>query len=499
MERAAELRLFELTGQGRRAHEGKDVEITGLTSDSREVRPGFLFAALDGRRARGAEFIPEALRNGAAAILAPPGTGLDDAAPTAACLITDDNPRRRFAEMAARYFARQPRTIAAVTGTNGKTSTATFLRELWQGRGHKAASLGSLGVEGDGPISAAALTTPDPVTLHHTLAALADAGVAHCALEASSHGLDQYRLEGVRLTAAAFLNLTRDHLDYHRDLESYLAAKARLFDDVMAPGSHAVLNADSPHYEYIAEICRTRSHTIIGFGGTAGEIRLLSRTDENFGQRIALELFGKVYDLSISLPGEFQVQNMMAAAGLAIATGMTGDEVAAGLPLLTGVRGRLELVARMPGGAPIYIDYAHTPDALEAALVALRPHIRGRLIVLFGCGGDRDTGKRPQMGEIAARLADRVFVSDDNPRSEDPAAIRREIIATCRGAVEIDGRGEAIAAAIAELRDDDLLLIAGKGHEQGQSIAGRMIPFNDGEVARQAVLAQSRAPSRISS
>ena len=475
------------------------MKITGLTSDSREVRPGFLFAALDGSRARGAEFIPEALRKGAAAILAPPGTDLGDVAPAAAYLISDDNPRRRFADMAARFFAHQPRTIAAVTGTNGKTSTATFIRELWRGRGHKAASLGSLGVEGDGPISAAALTTPDPVTLHHTLAALADAGVAHCALEASSHGLDQYRLDGVRLTAAAFLNLTRDHLDYHRDLDSYLAAKARLFDEVMAPGSHAVLNADSPHYQHIADICRTRSHNIIRFGGTAGEIRLLSRSDENFGQRIKLELLGKTYDLSISLPGAFQVHNMMAAAGLAIATGMTEDEVAAGLPLLSGVRGRLELAARLPGGAPIYVDYAHTPDALEAALLALRPNIRGRLILLFGCGGDRDTGKRPQMGKIAARLADRVYVSDDNPRTEDPAAIRRDIIATCPGAVEIDGRGEAIAAAIAEVRDDDLLLIAGKGHEQGQSISGRTIPFDDGEVARRAVLAQAPTPSRISS
>ncbi|MFP6777426.1 MAG: UDP-N-acetylmuramoyl-L-alanyl-D-glutamate--2,6-diaminopimelate ligase [Alphaproteobacteria bacterium] len=498
MERAADLRLFELAGIGRRAHEGKNVEITGLTSDSREVRPGFLFAALDGSRTRGAEFIPEALRNGAGAILAPPGICLDDVPTNAAYLISDANPRRRFAEMAARFFARQPRTIAAITGTNGKTSTATFLRELWRVCGRKAASLGSLGVEGDGPISAVTLTTPEPVTLHHTLAVLADAGVEHCALEASSHGLDQYRLNGVRLKAAAFLNLTRDHLDYHHDSESYLAAKARLFDDVMAPGSHAVLNSDSQHYQYIADICRTRSHTIIRFGGTADEIRLVSRTDKNFGQRIKLELFGKVYDLSISLPGDFQVQNIMAAAGLAIATGMTEDEVAAGLPLLTGVRGRLELIARTPGGAPIYVDYAHTPDALEAALLAMRPHIRGRLILLFGCGGDRDTGKRPQMGEIAARLADRVFVSDDNPRTEDPAAIRRVIIAACPGAVEFGGRGEAIAAAIAELRDDDLLLIAGKGHEQGQSIAGQMTPFDDGEVARRAVLAQSHMLSQIS-
>ena len=487
--------LFELTEESRRGHEGKDVEITGLTADSRDVRPGFLFAAFDGSRARGADFIPEALQNGAAAILAPPGTGLGDRAPSAARFILDDNPRRRFAEMAARFFERQPRTIAAVTGTNGKTSTVTFLRELWRGSGLKAASLGSLGTECDGPTSSIALTTPDPVVLHQTLAALADADVGHCAIEASSHGLDQYRLHGVHLAAAAFLNLTRDHLDYHRDLDSYMAAKARLFGDILAPGGHAVLNGESPDSERIAEICRARGHNILRFGGVDGDIRLSSRRDQDFGQRITLELLGKTYDLLISLPGEFQIQNMMAAAGLAIATGMSADDVAAGLPRLGGVRGRLELVSRLANGAPVYVDYAHTPDALAAALNALRPNTSGRLILLFGCGGDRDAGKRPQMGEIAAALADMVFVSDDNPRYEDPASIRREIIAACPDAVEISGRGEAIAAAIAELRENDLLLIAGKGHEQGQSIAERTIPFDDGDVARHAVMAHSRMPS----
>ena len=490
MERAAILRLFELLGEGREAHEGEDVEITGLTADSRDVRPGFLFAALEGSRARGADFIPEALGNGAAAILARPGTAFGAAAPDPACLITDDTPRRRLAEMAARFFAQQPRTIAAVTGTNGKTSTATFLRELWRGRGKKAASFGSLGVEGDGPASTVAMTTPDPVTLHRTLAALADAGVAHCALEASSHGLDQFRLDGVRITAAAFLNLTRDHLDYHPDLESYLAAKMRLFGEIMAPGSHAVLNTESPHCQHIADVCRARGHTILQFGGAGADIALVSRRDENFGQRIELQILGKTYDLLIPLPGAFQIENMMAAAGLAIATGMQEEDVAAGLPHLTEVHGRLEQVSRLDNGAPIYVDYAHTPDALEAALTALRPHITGRLILLFGCGGDRDTGKRPEMGAIAARLADQVFVSDDNPRNEDPAAIRSNIIAACPRAVEIAGRGEAIAAAIGELRKNDVLLIAGKGHEQGQIIAEQVIPFDDGDVARRIVMAR---------
>ena len=495
MERAANLRLFELTEEGREAHEGKNVEITGLTSDSRDVRPGFLFAALDGSRARGADFIPEALKNGAAAILAPPGTGLGDTAPGTATLISDANPRRRFAEMAARFFERQPHSIAAVTGTNGKSSTVTFIRELWRGGGAKAASLGTLGVEGDGPALDASLTTPDPVLLHRTLARLAEDGVTRCALEASSHGLDQYRLDGVRVSAAAFLNLTRDHLDYHGDLETYLAAKARLFGDIMAPGGHAVLNAESPYYQNLADICRARNHRILSFGGGEADIRLISRRDENFGQRIELELLGNAYKLFIPLPGAFQIQNMMAAAGLAIATGMAEDAVAAGLARLAGVRGRLELVSRLDNGAPVYVDYAHTPDALEAALTALRPNIAGRLILLFGCGGDRDTGKRPQMGEIASRLADMVFVSDDNPRYEDPASIRREIVAACPDAIEISGRGEAIAAAVAELRQDDLLLIAGKGHEQGQSIAERMIPFDDGEMARRAVMAHARSRS----
>ena len=503
MGRAANLRLFELTEESQPAHEGKDVEINGLTSDSRDVRPGYLFAALDGSRARGADFIPEALRRGAAAVLAPTGITLATAAPNAAAnaatLITDDIPRRRFAEMAAHFFARQPRTIAAITGTNGKTSTATFLRELWRGAGRRASSLGSLGVEGDGPVSAAALTTPDPVALHRTLAALAEADVAHCALEASSHGLDQYRLDGVRLVAAAFLNLTRDHLDYHRDLESYFAAKTRLFSDVMAPGGDAILNRESPYGRRLADICRARGHRVLWFGaggdGDKCDIRLVARADEDFGQRITLDLLGKTYELILSLRGAFQVSNLMAAAGLAIATGMSADEIAAGLPMLTGVRGRLELVSRLANGAPIFVDYAHTPDALSAALNALRPSSSGRLIVMFGCGGDRDAGKRPLMGEVAADLADVVFVSDDNPRNEDPATIRREILAACPDAIEIDGRGEAIAAAIAEMRQDDVLLIAGKGHEQGQIIGERTIPFDDGETARRAVMAQSRVSS----
>ncbi|MBT3927468.1 MAG: UDP-N-acetylmuramoyl-L-alanyl-D-glutamate--2,6-diaminopimelate ligase [Rhodospirillaceae bacterium] len=491
MERAATLHLFELTGESRAAHEGKDVDITGLTSDSRDVRPGYLFAALDGSRARGADFIPEALRLGATAVLAPPGTAFDGAAPNAAQLVTDDNPRRRFAEMAARFFLHQPRTIAAVTGTNGKTSTVTFLRELWRSSGRRAASLGGLGVEGDGPLSSAALTTPDPVNLHQTLAALAEAEVAHCAMEASSHGLDQYRLDGVRLAAAAFLNLTRDHLDYHRDLETYFTAKARLFAEVMQPGGDAVLNADSPYRSRIEEICRNRNHRVLLFGESEGDVRLVARSDEDLGQRIKLELLGQPYDLLISLPGAFQAYNLMAAAGLALATGMSPDEIAAGLPQLTGVRGRLELAARLENGAPIFVDYAHTPDALEAALRGLRPNVGGRLIVLFGCGGDRDAGKRPQMGGIASDLADVVYVSDDNPRYEDPASIRSEILGACPDAIEIGGRGEAIAAAIAEMQEDDLLLIAGKGHEQGQSIKERMIPFDDGETVRRVVMAQS--------
>jgi len=492
MERVAALHLFELAEDCRSADEGKEVEITGLTADSRQVGQGYLFAALDGSCARGTDFIPEALKNGAAAILAPPGTEIGAETPSNAILITDENPRRRFAEMAARFFFRQPKTIAAVTGTNGKTSTATFLRELWRGNGNKAASLGSLGVEGDGPISAASLTTPDPVTLHHTLMALAEAEVEHCVLEASSHGLNQYRLDGVQVSASAFLNLTRDHLDYHGDDESYFAAKERLFTDVMAPGGAAVLNAEASQFIRLKNVCRARGHRILTFAEAGSDIHLHSRKDEEFGQRIGLKLLGKNYDLFIPLPGAFQVENMMAAAGLAIATGMAEDTVADGLPRLSSVRGRLELAARAPGGAPVYVDYAHTPDALAAALAGLRPQVEERLIVLFGCGGNRDVGKRPQMGEIAAEIADLVFITDDNPRKEDPASIRREIMAACPDAIELADRNEAIVAAIAELRDGDVLLIAGKGHEQGQIFSEHTIPFDDGEVARRAIIARSR-------
>jgi len=495
MERAATLHLFELIGDCRRTHEEKKVEITGLTEDSREVGPGYLFAALEGSRARGTNFIPDALKNGAAAILAPPGSELGTEAPPQTILITDETPRRRFAQMAARFFPGQPRTVAAVTGTNGKSSTATFLRELWRGAGNKAASIGSLGVEGDGPVSATSLTTPDPVTLHRHLMALAEAGIEHCVLEASSHGLDQYRLDGVRVSAAAFLNLTHDHLDYHGNNEAYLAAKERLFSDVMVPGSVAVLNAAAHESLRIEEMCRARGHSILTFAGANSDIRLHSRQNENFGQRISIDLLGKRYDLFIPLPGAFQIQNMMAASGLAIATGMAEDMVAHGLTRLSGVRGRLELVARAPNGALIFVDYAHTPDALAAALTGLRPYITGRLIVLFGCGGDRDASKRPQMGSAATDLADLVFVSDDNPRNEDPAAIRRDIMAACPSAIEIGGRGEAIAAAVSELRDGDVLLIAGKGHERVQVVAEQTVPFDDGEVARRAVTARSRCPA----
>ena len=492
MEGAAILHLFKLAEDCRQSHEGKEVDITGLTADSRQVGQGNLFAALDGSLVRGADFIPEALKNGAAAILAPPGVELGTEAPPDTILITDDNPRRRFAEMAARFFSRQPKTIAAVTGTNGKTSTAVFLRELWRSKGNKAASLGSLGVGGDGPISAASLTTPDPVTLHRTLLTLAEAEVEHCVIEASSHGLDQCRLDGVRVSASAFLNLTRDHLDYHGDDESYFAAKERLFSDVMKPGGTAVLNAKAPTFTRLKEVCKAHRHNILTFAGAKSDIRLQSRQDEGFGQRITLDLLGKSYDLFIPLPGAFQIENMMAAAGLAIATGITEDTVASGLPRLSGVRGRLELAARLPGGAPIYVDYAHTPDALAAALAGLRPYVTGRLIVLFGCGGNRDAGKRPRMGEIAADLSDLVFVTDDNPRDEDPASIRREIIVACPEAIEIACRSEAIAKAIDELHDNDVLLIAGKGHEQEQILAGQTIPFDDGEIARRAITARSR-------
>ncbi|MGK9164998.1 UDP-N-acetylmuramoyl-L-alanyl-D-glutamate--2,6-diaminopimelate ligase [Inquilinus limosus] len=459
--------------------------LKGLTADSRAVRPGFLFAALPGARADGRAFIADALTAGATAILAPEGTALPPGA--TATLITDPNPRRRLALMAAEFCRLQPATIAAVTGTSGKTSTVNFARQLWTLLGHQAASLGTLGVMAPGRERYGSLTTPDPVALHAELADLAAAGVTKLAMEASSHGLDQFRLDGVRVTLAAFTNFTQDHLDYHATMEAYLAAKARLFDEVLQPGGTAVFNADVPEAGGLIDRARAAGRAVVTLGRAGQDYRLDRAQPLPHGIDLHFTAGGRSYQAELPLVGGFQAYNVLTALALVVADGADLDTAAGLLGRLKGIPGRVELVASHPNGAPVYVDYSHKPGALETVLNALRPHTRGALVVVFGCGGDRDRAKRPLMGEIAARLADRVIVTDDNPRSEDPAEIRRQVLAGCPGAAEIGDRAEAIRAAVEGLGPDDVLVVAGKGHETGQIIGDEVRPFDDAEQARQAV------------
>jgi UDP-N-acetylmuramoyl-L-alanyl-D-glutamate--2,6-diaminopimelate ligase len=466
-----------------------DPDIRGLTADSRTVKPGFLFAALAGNRLDGRRFVDDAVARGAVAVLTDDpaqftGLALRD---RPIHVVFDANPRRRLARMAARFYAPQPETVVAVTGTNGKTSVTVFTRQIWRRLGHSAASVGTIGIVGPDFEQIGALTTPDPVPLHRELNLLARSGIDHVALEASSHGLDQFRLDGLELSAAAFTNLTRDHLDYHRDMEAYFTAKARLFSELLPPDGAAVLNLDSPESVRLAQRCRQRGQTVLTFGtAPAADLRLVAARPLDAGQALRLELFGQAREVVLPLVGSFQASNALAALGLVIATGAPVDRAVDALPLLSGVPGRLEHVATHPNGAPVIVDYAHTPDALETVLQALRAHCRGRLIVVFGCGGDRDPGKRPQMGAIAERLADRAIVTDDNPRSEDPAAIRRAILERCSRAEEVGDRAAAIRRGVALLAPGDVLLIAGKGHERGQIVGERTHPFEDAAVAREA-------------
>jgi UDP-N-acetylmuramoyl-L-alanyl-D-glutamate--2,6-diaminopimelate ligase len=477
--------LFDGPREGRNIAMSAAVDIRGLSADSRQVEPGFVFAALPGAKTDGRRYIDQAVAKGALAVLAEPGT----AVPDGTVLLVDPNPRRRLAQMAAIFYGRQPSHIAAVTGTSGKTSTAEFTRQIWAALGHASASLGTLGVVMPQHTEYLSLTTLDPVQLHKRLSDIARQGVEHLAMEASSHGLDQFRLDGVKVTAAAFTNLSRDHLDYHGNSEAYLAAKRRLFSEVMEPGQTAVLNADAPEYDNLAGASRARGHRIIRFGRSTGDLRLVSQRPDAGGQQLTIDVFGKRANVLFPVAGSFQADNLLAALGLVIADGEAAETVLGTVSKLTGVHGRIEHVASLANGAPIFVDYAHKPGALEAVLTALRPHAKGKLVVVFGCGGDRDRGKRPQMGEIAERLADSVIVTDDNPRSEDPAAIRAEILAATKHAREIGDRRQAIRAAVNELGSDDVLVIAGKGHETGQTIAGVTHPFDDSEEARAAVRA----------
>lgn len=461
-----------------------DPDIVGLTPHSREVEPGYLFAALPGTRANGADFIGDAIGRGAVAVLALAGTRLSD---PGVALIAEENVRLRFAKLAAAFYRPQPATLAAVTGTNGKTSVASFTRQIWARLGARAASVGTLGVRSPELNRDLPNTTPEPALLHRLLADLACAGTDHVVLEASSHGLVQFRIDGVSLAAAAFTNLSHDHLDYHTGPETYLEAKLRLFDEVMAEGRTAVLNADVPEFPRLVEICRRRGHRVLSYGRQGADIRLLEQEMGLGRQRLGIAVGGLAHRAELGLTGEFQASNVLCALGLVLACGGELQPALDALDRLSPVPGRMHEVARHPSGAPIIVDYAHTPDALERMLGTLGACARGRLVVVFGCGGDRDAAKRPMMGAIAARLANVAIVTDDNPRNEDPAAIRREILDACPGAEDIGDRARAIYAAVELLEVGDVLVIAGKGHEQGQIVGGETRPFDDSETAREAV------------
>ena len=464
-----------------------NIEITGLTSDSRQVAPGYLFAALPGTQVDGARFIDDAVAAGAAVILGPKTLppGVAGTVP----VLRDENPRRALALMAAKFAGAQPETIVAVTGTNGKTSVAAFVRQIWSEMGLRAASLGTTGIIGPGGETSLQHTTPEPVALHGMLNELAASDVTHLAMEASSHGLQQNRLDGVKVAAAAFTNLTRDHLDYHADFEEYFAAKMRLFNDVLEEGATAVVNADMPESNRIVVQCRERGLNVMMVGENGSTIKLVSQQRQGFAQRLKLSLRGDEYSVKLPLVGGFQASNALMAAGLVIATGGKPADVFKALEHLEGAKGRLDLVATADCDAPVFVDYAHTPDALETALDALRPYVGNRLAVVFGCGGDRDKGKRPQMGAVADAKADIVYVTDDNPRSEEPGAIRAEIMAACPRGIEIGDRAQAIRRAVANLERGDVLLVAGKGHETGQIVGVEVIPFSDHDAVQAAVTA----------
>lgn len=456
------------------------IDVSGVTADSRKVQPGFMFVAISGTRTDGANFVAQAAAQGAVAII---GEHRPGGLPNGMLFIVVKNSRRTLALAAAKFFTRQPANIAAVTGTSGKTSVAAFTREIWTKLGFQAASIGTVGVVSPMGETYGSLTTPDPVELHRTLDLLAGKGITHLALEASSHGLDQHRLDGVRISVGAFTNLSRDHLDYHPSIEAYLAAKLRLFSDLIMPGGTAVINVDDCYAGQVVSVARKRGLKVMTVGEHGDDIKLVGGAINGFAQSVEIAYDGRIYQVKLPLVGGFQVQNAAVAAGLAIASGAEPARVFAALEHITGAKGRLELAGTY-NDAPIFIDYAHKPDALAKALAALRPYARGKLIVVFGAGGDRDVGKRPIMGRIASENADQVIVTDDNPRSENPATIRAAILAAAPGATEIEDRAQAIRAGIAQLTPGDVLLIAGKGHETGQIVGGQVLPFSDHDAVR---------------
>ena len=461
-----------------------DSEVTGFAIDHRKVARGSVFGAFRGQALNGEDFIGQAVERGAVAVVARPLAEVAEVPHLA-----DREPRALFARLAAKFFAPYPATVIAVTGTNGKTSTVEMTRQMWRMAGHRSASIGTLGVTTSDDQVKTGLTTPDIVTFLSNMAGLKRMGISHVAYEASSHGLDQHRAEGVPLAAAAFTNFSRDHLDYHASMDEYFKVKMRLFGELLEPGAPAVIWTDDPKSDEVIARARSRGHRVLTVGRKGETIRLTEQSPSALGQTLGLEHEDKSYRLALPLIGAYQAANVLTAAGLVLATGGEWDETFSAMQRVAPVRGRLERAVISRAGVPVYIDYAHTADALDAAIAALRPHVEGRLIVLFGAGGDRDAGKRPDMGAVAARLADVVIVTDDNPRGEDPAAIRAAILSSAPDATEIAGRREAISEAIRIARAGDIILLAGKGHETGQIIGAgpeqRIIPFDDALVARE--------------
>jgi UDP-N-acetylmuramoyl-L-alanyl-D-glutamate--2,6-diaminopimelate ligase len=457
-----------------------DSEVTGFAIDHRKVARGSVFGAFKGAVFNGEDFIGQAVDRGAVAVVARPEADVDRVPH-----LSDEQPRRLFAELAAKYYAPYPETVVAVTGTNGKTSTVEMTRQIWRMSGHRSASIGTLGVTTSDDQVKTGLTTPDIVTFLNNMAGLKRMGMTHVAYEASSHGLDQHRAEGVPLAAAAFTNFSRDHLDYHQTMDAYFEAKMRLFEELLPADKPAVIWTDDPKSEEVGERARKRGHQVLTVGRKGETIRLVDQSPSALGQTLMLEHEGKSHRLALPLIGAYQAANVLTAAGLVLATSGEWAATFSAMQRVAPVRGRLERAVISRAGVPVYIDYAHTPDALEAAIAALRPHVEGRLITVFGAGGDRDQGKRPEMGRVATQLSDVVIVTDDNPRSEDPAAIRSAIMAGASGATEVPGRREAIAEAIRIARTGDIVLVAGKGHETGQIIGDRVLPFDDALVARE--------------
>ncbi|MCJ8309894.1 MAG: UDP-N-acetylmuramoyl-L-alanyl-D-glutamate--2,6-diaminopimelate ligase [Rhizobiaceae bacterium] len=461
-----------------------DVEISALTLDSRAVKPGHLFAAMPGSNVDGAKFVPAAIEAGASAVLVADEADIGD---VSVPVVRARDVRRSISLAAARFYGKQPATMAAVTGTAGKTSVASFLRQIWQQMDQRVAMIGTTGVFAPGRSDYGSLTTPDPVRLHELLAELATDNVTHCSMEASSHGLDQRRLDGVKLAAAGFTNLGRDHLDYHADLGEYLAAKMRLFDTLMASGQPAVVFSDDPYSDAVIAVCKERGLDLCTVGHKGSFLCLKRLEQHRYSQIGEIEHAGQIHRIELPLAGEFQMSNALVAAGLAITTGSDAASVLAALENIKGASGRLELIGQTADGAPAYVDYAHKPEALENVLEALKPYTTGRLIVVFGCGGDRDPGKRPIMGEIARRLADVVIVTDDNPRTENAADVRAQILAAVPEATEIGDRREAIEFAVSQMNAGDSLVVAGKGHEEGQIVGTQTLPFSDHQVVAQAL------------